>query len=372
VKQLAAAWPQAVQKPFALSFQVPVLLLPDCSTGSRVILPSGVKVILNFVPEGLAAVNGCPVKKVDRISAGGIGSAAKAAVLPKTRFAKMNSDSETMRMSVISRAREDQSRTSTKTAKRASNLALGLHRFQPPKQNYTDDDDIQNTELHGLSRLAFTPLSPRLLLWRHFRPLFAKSQRNVSTRPAITPGDQDYYCANWCNVLEPGWGWGQSKETAMPTRKFGRTAVVRFLMGATAIAFGVLIEPAQAQFVNPPPPPPPPVFNPSSPNTVPQPSYRPIAPTTPISPSTSTDVPGYQVAPATAPSPRRSSVAKTSPVQPQPRRHRIVVRPAFRSYSVVCGYDGCVRTYPWAFPCQYYSSYCGPLVSYRPYGWYRS
>jgi hypothetical protein len=35
---------------------------------------------------------------------------------------------------------------------------------------------------------------------------------------------------------------------------------------------------------------------------------------------------------------------------------------------IVCGYLGCVRTYPWAFPCQYYSSYCylyGP-----PYGWY--
>lgn len=34
---------------------------------------------------------------------------------------------------------------------------------------------------------------------------------------------------------------------------------------------------------------------------------------------------------------------------------------------IVCGYLGCVRTYPWAFPCQYYSSYCylyGP-----PYGW---
>jgi hypothetical protein len=35
---------------------------------------------------------------------------------------------------------------------------------------------------------------------------------------------------------------------------------------------------------------------------------------------------------------------------------------------IVCGYLGCVRTYPWTFPCQYYGSYCylyGP-----PYGWY--
>jgi hypothetical protein len=156
----------------------------------------------------------------------------------------------------------------------------------------------------------------------------------------------------------------------MPTRKFGRTAVVRSLMGATAIAFGVLIEPVQAQFVNPPSPPPPPVFNPSTPNTVPQPSYRPITPTAPISPVTPTDVPAYQVAPTTTHARRPTSVVETRAVQHP--RHRIVVRPRLKSYSVVCGYYGCVRTYPWAFPCQYYSSYCGPLVSYRPYGWYRS
>jgi hypothetical protein len=43
---------------------------------------------------------------------------------------------------------------------------------------------------------------------------------------------------------------------------------------------------------------------------------------------------------------------------------KIVVRKS----PIVCGYLGCVRTYPWAFRCQYYSSYCylyGP-----PYGWY--
>jgi hypothetical protein len=84
VKQLAFAWPQAVQKPLALSFQVPALALPDCSSGSRVILPSGVKVILNFAPEGDAAVNGCPVKKVAFMSFGAIGSAAKAAPSPKS------------------------------------------------------------------------------------------------------------------------------------------------------------------------------------------------------------------------------------------------------------------------------------------------
>jgi hypothetical protein len=84
VKQLAFAWPQAVQKPLALSFQVPALALPDCSSGSRVIFPSGVKVILNFAPEGDAAVNGCPVKKVAFMSFGAIGSAAKTVLAPKS------------------------------------------------------------------------------------------------------------------------------------------------------------------------------------------------------------------------------------------------------------------------------------------------
>jgi hypothetical protein len=80
VKQLGFARFQAVQKPFALSFHVPVVFpLPDCSSGSRVIFPSGVKIILNFAPEGDTAVNGCPVKKVAFISFGAMGSAAKAA-----------------------------------------------------------------------------------------------------------------------------------------------------------------------------------------------------------------------------------------------------------------------------------------------------
>jgi Tripartite tricarboxylate transporter family receptor len=52
VKQLSFARFQAVQKPFALSFHVPALPLPDSSSGSRIIFPSGVKIILNFAPEG--------------------------------------------------------------------------------------------------------------------------------------------------------------------------------------------------------------------------------------------------------------------------------------------------------------------------------
>jgi len=84
VKQLGFAWLQAVQKPFALSFHVPALPLPDCSSGSRVIFPFGVKIILNFAPESDTAVNGCPAKKVAFISFGAIGSAVKAALAPKS------------------------------------------------------------------------------------------------------------------------------------------------------------------------------------------------------------------------------------------------------------------------------------------------
>jgi len=88
VKQLGVARFQVVQKPFALSFHVPAILLPDCSRGSRVILPSGVKVILNLVPERDTAVNGSPVKKVAFISLGAMGSAAKATRSPKSTSAK--------------------------------------------------------------------------------------------------------------------------------------------------------------------------------------------------------------------------------------------------------------------------------------------
>lgn len=64
-----------MQKPFALSFHVPVLALlrsadfgampfVRAGRGSRAIFPSGVKVILNLVPEGVLAVKAWPVKKV--------------------------------------------------------------------------------------------------------------------------------------------------------------------------------------------------------------------------------------------------------------------------------------------------------------------
>jgi len=149
-----------------------------------------------------------------------------------------------------------------------------------------------------------------------------------------------------------------------PSWRFGRIARLRLLMGGAAIVCGAcaLIARAQAQFVNSPPPPPPPVFNPSIPYTVPQPSYRPISPTTPN--AVGGVIPGYPVT-RTARTYRQASAPATRSVR---HRRRIVV-PA--SYSVACGYYGCVRTYPWAFPCQYYSSYCYPYPYYRPYAWYR-
>src|SRR6516164_7823797 len=81
VKQLGFACCQVVQKPAVLSFHVPVFLEPDSARGSRVILPSGVNVILNLVPPGVEAVKDWPLKKVALMSLGAICSAAKAALL---------------------------------------------------------------------------------------------------------------------------------------------------------------------------------------------------------------------------------------------------------------------------------------------------
>jgi hypothetical protein len=170
------------------------------------------------------------------------------------------------------------------------------------------------------------------------------------------------------------WGTG-SKEAAMPARRFQRIARAQLLLARCAVVFGVcvLIEHPQAQpgYVPPPTPLPPPVFNPSSPSTVPQPSYRPITPTTPsATPSAPSTVPSGDVtSPAneeppstTARSELPASVAKTRSIHHRRGRSTLV------TYS--CGYLGCVRTYAWAFPCQYYSRYCYPYGYYRPYGWY--
>jgi len=90
VKQLGFECCQVVQKPFALSFHVPVSEWPDCARGSRVILPLGVNVILNLVPPGVEAVKGWPLKKVAWMSFGAIGSAAQAVLAVKSMHTTAN------------------------------------------------------------------------------------------------------------------------------------------------------------------------------------------------------------------------------------------------------------------------------------------
>jgi hypothetical protein len=79
VKQLGFAPAQLVQKPVGLSLQVPDFVGPsEEPTGSRNALPSGVKVILNLLPLGVAPMNGWPLKNVALMSLGRIASAASA------------------------------------------------------------------------------------------------------------------------------------------------------------------------------------------------------------------------------------------------------------------------------------------------------
>lgn len=81
MKQLGFAPAQLVQKPTGLSLQVPCFAGPAADPmGSRKALPSGVNVILNRVPVGVAAVNGSPLKKAALISLGRIASAPRARV----------------------------------------------------------------------------------------------------------------------------------------------------------------------------------------------------------------------------------------------------------------------------------------------------
>jgi hypothetical protein len=98
----------------------------------------------------------------------------------------------------------------------------------------------------------------------------------------------------------------------------------------------------------------PPIVNPSSPNTVPQSSSAPLTPSTPSSASSGEVTPPANEKPqnTTARSERRASLAKRRWVHHHRGRSTLV------TYS--CGYLGCARTYPWAFPCQYYSRYCYP------------
>jgi hypothetical protein len=72
----------------------------------------------------------------------------------------------------------------------------------------------------------------------------------------------------------------------MPATKLKWMAPATCFVAGWVACFGIAIDSAQAQFVNPPPPPPPPVFNPSVPNTVPQ------APEAPVSPGLPSALPG--------------------------------------------------------------------------------
>jgi hypothetical protein len=180
----------------------------------------------------------------------------------------------------------------------------------------------------------------------------------------------------------------RSKETAMSTRRYERIALTLLLvLGGAALGISDLIEHAQAQSsssggsagsagpagsagstapAGPPPTTPTqsPTVNPSSPNTVQQPSSTtPSTSTNPSTPGTTPSAsgtaprgeataPANETTPSTpAPSERRASTAK-----PRSIHHHYRARPALLTYS--CSYLGCVRTYSWAFPCQYYSRYC--------------
>jgi hypothetical protein len=158
----------------------------------------------------------------------------------------------------------------------------------------------------------------------------------------------------------------------MAKRRFERIAVTLLLLGGSMLGDG-LIEQAQAQAPSVPAAPPPttptqsPTVNPSNPSSVQQPSYRPLSPSTP---STTTSTPSTTTsAPTTVPtnenttppttkntaSERETSAAKTRTVHRHHPRHATAV-----TYG--CSHLGCVRTYTWAFPCQYYSRYCFPYV----------
>jgi hypothetical protein len=77
----------------------------------------------------------------------------------------------------------------------------------------------------------------------------------------------------------------------MQTTRFERMTLAKFFVAAWLACFGVTIDHAQAQFVNPVPTPPPPTLNPSTPYTVPQPKVAPVSPGAPSA------LPGSQVLP---------------------------------------------------------------------------
>jgi hypothetical protein len=132
VKQLDPARSQLVQKPFALSFQIPTFDLPDCARACRVILPSDVKVIVNLVPLGEAAVNGRPLKNVVFMSLGAIDCPAKAVFTLRTNIEIAN----------------DVARIETPTADLCETSSTNIHR------RYDSDHILQISRLRQFLVLA--------------------------------------------------------------------------------------------------------------------------------------------------------------------------------------------------------------------------
>jgi hypothetical protein len=124
-----------------------------------------------------------------------------------------------------------------------------------------------------------------------------------------------------------------SKETAMQTTGFERTALARIFVAGWMVFFSLTIDHAQAQqYPEPPPPQPGPTFNPSTPYIVPQ------APETPVSPGLPSALPRSEVVSPPGESPpaavahsqqrpvtatATSNVAKTHESRHSPRRHRL-------------------------------------------------
>src|SRR5690348_3616311 len=164
---------------------------------------------------------------------------------------------------------------------------------------------------------------------------------------------------------------------AMRTRRLARIAWTYALVAGCAAMFGacVLTGYAQAQQSSAPaasapgpapaPPTQSPTVNPSNPGTAQQPSYKSLSPsapsTTPASPNTTSSTPST-VPNTAATSPANEEPSTETTAQSERHRakphpvHRYRRHPAVATYS--CSHLGCVRSYAWAFPCQYYSRSC--------------
>jgi hypothetical protein len=161
----------------------------------------------------------------------------------------------------------------------------------------------------------------------------------------------------------------------MAKGRFERIAVTLLLLGGPMLGGG-LIEHAQAQAPSVPAAPPPttptqsPTVNPSNPSSAQQPSYRPLSPSTP---STTTSTPSKATStPSTAPTnestnpPNERPASTNAPSEQETSAKRRTVHKHYPRHATAvtygCSHLGCVRTYAWAFPCQYYSRYCFPYV----------